>query len=75
VLDVLYSTYEKNAIKVLNIRGVLSKDELLVQPERHAKRQVTQHGSLPSFLGDGDKGMEIVYGEEKIFCTGPSEVA
>jgi hypothetical protein len=37
----------------------------LVQPERHVKRQVTQHGSLPSLLGYGDKGIEIVYGEEK----------
>jgi hypothetical protein len=36
----------------------------LVQPERHAKRQVTQHGSLPSLLDDGDKGIQIVYGEE-----------
>jgi hypothetical protein len=26
---------------------------------------VTQHGCLPSLLGDGDKGSEIVYGEEK----------
>ncbi len=50
---------------MLNIREVLSKDELLVQPERHTKRHVTQHGSLPSLLGDGDKGIRIVYGEEK----------
>jgi hypothetical protein len=28
-------------------------------------RQSTQHGCLPSLLGDGDKGTEIVYGEEK----------
>jgi hypothetical protein len=31
----------------------------------HIKRQATQHGSLPSLLGVGDKGIEIVYGEEK----------
>ncbi len=28
-------------------------------------RQATQHGCLPSLLGDGDKGIKIVYGEEK----------
>jgi hypothetical protein len=28
-------------------------------------RQVSQLGCLPSLLGDGDKGIEIVYGEEK----------
>jgi hypothetical protein len=26
-------------------------------------------------LGDGDKGIEIVYGEEKIFCSGPTRAA
>jgi hypothetical protein len=25
----------------------------------------TQNGCLPSLLGDGDKGIELVYGEEK----------
>jgi hypothetical protein len=39
---------------------------------RHARRQATQHGCLPSLLGDGVKGFEIVYREEKIFCTGPT---
>jgi hypothetical protein len=38
----------------------------------HTKRQSTQHGCLPSLLGEGDKVIEIVYGErKKIFCTGP----
>jgi hypothetical protein len=32
--------------------------------ETHTKRQTTQHGCLPSLLGDGDKRIEIVYGEE-----------
>jgi hypothetical protein len=41
----------------------------------HTQRQATQHGCLPSFLGDGDKGIEIVYDEEKICCTGPSRAA
>jgi hypothetical protein len=32
-------------------------------------RQATQHGCLPSLLGERDKGIEIVYGKEKkIFC-------
>jgi hypothetical protein len=26
-------------------------------------------------LGDGDKGIEKVYGREKIFCTGPTRAA
>ncbi len=34
-------------------------------PEKHTKRQATHHGCLPSLLGDGDKGIEMVYGEEK----------
>jgi hypothetical protein len=33
--------------------------------ETHNNRQVAQHGCLPSLLGDGDKGIEMVYGEEK----------
>ncbi len=36
-----------------------------VVTETHTKRQATQHGCLPSLLGDGDKGIEIVFGEEK----------
>jgi hypothetical protein len=34
--------------------------------ETHTKRQAIQHGCLPSLLGDGDKGFEKVYSEEKI---------
>jgi hypothetical protein len=34
--------------------------------QRHTlKRQAFQHGCVPSLLGDGDKGMEIVYNEAK----------
>jgi hypothetical protein len=36
-----------------------------VTRDTHTKRQATQQGGLPCLLGDGDKGMEIVYGEEK----------
>jgi hypothetical protein len=44
-------------------------------PETHTKRQATQHGCLPGLLGEGDKGFEIVYGEEKMLCTGPIRAA
>jgi hypothetical protein len=44
-------------------------------PETHTKRQATQHDCLPSLLGDGDEGSAIVYGEDKIFCTGPTRAA
>jgi hypothetical protein len=35
--------------------------------ETHTKRQATRHSCLPSLLGDGDKGIKIVYDEEKKF--------
>ncbi len=38
--------------------------------KKHTKRHATQHGCLLSLLGGGSKGTEIVYGEEKLFCTG-----
>ncbi len=37
----------------------------MLQPETHTKRQATQHGCLPSLLGDRDKGIEIMFGEQK----------
>jgi hypothetical protein len=40
-----------------------------LQADPHTERQATQHGFLPSLLCDGDKEIEIVYGEEIIFCT------
>ncbi len=43
-----------------------------LETEINTKRQATQHGCLPSLLGDGDKDIEVVYGEEKIFGTGPT---
>ncbi len=39
-------------------------------PVTLSKRQATQHGCLPALLGDGDKGMGIVYGEEKNILYG-----
>ncbi len=39
------------------------------------QRQATQHACLPSLYGDWEKGIEIVYGEENIFCTGPTRAA
>jgi hypothetical protein len=37
--------------------------------ETRTKRRATQHDCLPSMLDNVGK-IEIVYGEEKIFCTG-----
>ena len=45
------------------------------RPEKYTKRQATQQNCLPSLLVDGDKGIEIVYCEEKIFCSGPTRAA
>jgi hypothetical protein len=45
------------------------------EAEIHTKRQATQHGGLSSLLDGGDKRMEIVYGEEKIFSIGPTRAA
>ncbi len=45
------------------------------KPETHTKIQMTQHGCLPSLLGDGDKGIEILYREGKkhsFYCEGYS---
>ncbi len=38
---------------------------ILRQLYTDTKRQATQHGCMPSWLGDGDKGVDKVYGEEK----------
>jgi hypothetical protein len=46
-----------------------------VETETHFKRQATLHDCLPSLLGDGDKGIKIVYDEEKISSTGPTGAA
>jgi hypothetical protein len=37
---------------------------LKLNAEALTKRQATQHGCLPSLLGGGDEGIEIVYGEK-----------
>ncbi len=47
-----------------------SPSHLNMTAETHSKRQATQHGCLPSVLGDGDKGIEIVYGEGKNILYG-----
>jgi len=59
------------------VKGVFSMACLWGGPKTHIKRQATQHGCLPSLLGDGYKGSEKVYeySEEKIFCTGPTRAA
>jgi hypothetical protein len=51
------SSYKKTSYITLNC------------PETRNKRQANLHDCLPSLLGDGDKCIEIVYGEEKIYCV------
>jgi hypothetical protein len=48
-----------------------------LKAETHTKRQETEHGCLPSLLGDREKGIEIVYGGGKniFFCTGLTKAA
>jgi hypothetical protein len=51
---------------------------LLKIPERQTKKQATQYDCLPvpSLMGNGDKGTEIVSTVRKqIFCTGPTRAA
>jgi hypothetical protein len=41
---------------------------VVTRPETHTKRQATKHRCLPSLLGDGNKGIEIVHAvKKKIF--------
>ncbi len=47
----------------------------VTHPETHTKRQATQHGCLTSLMGDGDKGIEILYSEEKVIFSEPTRAA
>ncbi len=38
--------------------------KVATRAETHTKRVATQHGCLPSLVGDGVKRIEIVYGKE-----------
>jgi hypothetical protein len=58
MLYVIFET-ELNTLAILN-----SRPGRLAAPETPTKRQATQHSCLPSLLGDGDEGIEKVYGEE-----------
>jgi hypothetical protein len=53
----------------------LASDLLCVKTRDTYEETGTEYGCLPSLLGDGDKGIEIVYGEEKIYCTRPTRAA
>ncbi len=70
--------YKKSCVADLQDYGMTSKIpficNFLLWAEAHTKtkRQATRQGYLPSLLGEGDKGIKIVYGEEKILCTGPT---
>jgi hypothetical protein len=57
----------------MNISQIGNRRQLLLPPETHTKRKATQQGCLPSFLGAGDKEIEIVSIRKKIFCTGRLE--
>jgi hypothetical protein len=63
----MFTIFYKEPVSVAHL------EPIMVQPETHTKRQATQHGSLSSLLGDGNKRIEIVNGEEKLFCTGRLE--
>ena len=47
----------------------------MLSSETHTKRQATQNGFLPSLLGDGDKIIDIMFGEEKIYCSRTTRAA
>jgi hypothetical protein len=49
---------------------MLACDQNLSFPETHTKRQATQHGCMPSFLGDRYNWIEIVYVRKKYFELG-----
>jgi hypothetical protein len=53
---VFSESFVKTKVKIKN-NGIISGDTF--------KRQASQHGYLPSLLGDGHKGIKIVYSEEK----------
>jgi hypothetical protein len=57
----------------LNIFQIDNRRKLLLPQETHTKRKATQQGCLPSFLGAGDKEIEIVSVRKNIFCTGRLE--
>jgi hypothetical protein len=43
----------------------------VITRDTHEER-ATQLGYLSGWQGDRDKGIEIVYGEDELFCTGPT---
>jgi hypothetical protein len=62
---------EEDRRSILNCgRNTGALGEPWERQETHTMRQATQHGWLASLLGDGDKGTEIVYGEEKNIFLG-----
>jgi|LakMenEpi03Aug12_release.lakeMendotaPanAssembly.Ray.scaffolds.fasta_scaffold490322_1 hypothetical protein len=51
----------------MTIESSLLVDSAAFYNSLRPRGAVTQHGCLPSLLGGGHKGIEIVYGEETIF--------
>jgi hypothetical protein len=50
-----------------------NKQVIETKSEAHTERRRPQHDCLPSLLGYGDKGIEIVYSEGKYFALGQLE--
>ncbi len=59
--------YFPKLLKICSIVCFFIFTEPYVISLTHTLRQATQHDCLPSLLGDKDKEIEIVYGEEKIY--------
>jgi hypothetical protein len=55
--------YQVRNVRV--ITAVHEKSMLYTKTHIVLRDQATRHGCLSSLLGDGDKGMKIVYGEGK----------
>jgi hypothetical protein len=62
ILCTYFADYRVMSLAVITVLAMSSvpKEWGPTQPETHTKRQATQHGCLPSFLGEGDKGIEIL---------------
>jgi hypothetical protein len=67
----LNKMFRKFAVQIVNTNVMHALQPTL----KHTKRQANQHGCLPCLMGDRDKEIEIVYGEAKIFFTGPTRAA
>jgi hypothetical protein len=61
-----------------NLRGIricIEYQSVCHRDTYYRDRRPMTSACLACWAMDGDKGIEIVYGEEKIFCTGPPRAA